>query len=336
MAERIEALIEKGWDCIEVGDATGARKAAESAAKQDPESAEAPMLLAAAASAEGDLDGAIASYKRAAKLDPEWFEPLFALGDLYAELGQFEDALPIVGRALDAAEEEDEFLDALLLKAELELAMGYGDACAETLSELPPVDLPAAEHHLRAGTLALALEDLDGAERHFQRALDREPDWAEVHHGLGLLAEARGDEKEKVARFQKVRQLDLSAPPPELKVSDDRLESLAESALKELPPRARELLANVPILVEDYPAGDLVADGVDPRSLGLFAGTPFPQQPNLGAAPSLQQILLFKRNLEREAVDEADLEEQIRITLLHETGHFFGMDEDDLADVGLD
>jgi predicted Zn-dependent protease with MMP-like domain len=36
------------------------------------------------------------------------------------------------------------------------------------------------------------------------------------------------------------------------------------------------------------------------------------------------------------AIDPDDLREQIRITLLHETGHFFGMSEDDLADVGLD
>src|SRR5581483_5186044 len=160
----------------------------------------------------------------------------------------------------DAAEEEDEFLDALLLKAELELAMGDAEACGKTLAELPPVELPEAGHHLRAGTLALALEDLAGADQQFQMALAREPDWADVHHGLGLLAEARGDEKEKVARFQEVRQLDLAAPAPELKVSDDQLETLAESALKELPPRARELLSNVPILVEDYPAGELVSD----------------------------------------------------------------------------
>jgi predicted Zn-dependent protease with MMP-like domain len=50
----------------------------------------------------------------------------------------------------------------------------------------------------------------------------------------------------------------------------------------------------------------------------------------------LTQILLFRKNLERMAIDPEDLREQIRITLLHETGHFFGMSEDDLADVGLD
>jgi predicted Zn-dependent protease with MMP-like domain len=56
----------------------------------------------------------------------------------------------------------------------------------------------------------------------------------------------------------------------------------------------------------------------------------------VGGAPQLTQILLFRKNLERMAIDPEDLCEQIRITLLHETGHFFGMSEDDLADVGLD
>jgi predicted Zn-dependent protease with MMP-like domain/Tfp pilus assembly protein PilF len=336
VAEKIEALLEKGWDKIEAGDADGARKLAEQARKLDAKSPEAAMLLAAVATAEGDLDGALAGYKHATALDPEWFEPLFALADLQAEVGRFEEALPFAARAVDAAEEEDEFVDAVLLKAELELACGDAGSCKHTLAELPEVDLPAVEHHVRAGTIALGLEDLAAAKRHLEIALAREPEWPDVHHGLGLLAEARGDEKEKVTRFLEVRRLDLADEPPELEVSEDRVEQLAEAALRELPDRARQLLVNVPILVEDYPSADLVSDGVDPRSLGLFAGTPFPEQPNLGAAPSLQQILLFKRNLEREAADETDLEEQIRITLLHETGHFFGMDEDDLADVGLD
>ena len=46
--------------------------------------------------------------------------------------------------------------------------------------------------------------------------------------------------------------------------------------------------------------------------------------------------LLFRKNLERVAGDADELREEIRTTLLHETGHFFGMDEDDLAGVGLE
>jgi predicted Zn-dependent protease with MMP-like domain len=56
----------------------------------------------------------------------------------------------------------------------------------------------------------------------------------------------------------------------------------------------------------------------------------------MGGQPQLTQILLFRKNLERAAHSAEELAEEIRITLLHETGHFFGMSEEDLAEVGLD
>ena len=79
-----------------------------------------------------------------------------------------------------------------------------------------------------------------------------------------------------------------------------------------------------------------VASGLDPRLLGMFAGTPYSDESMMGSQPQLTQILLFRKNLERAAQSADDLAEEIRITLLHETGHFFGMSEEDLADVGLD
>jgi len=56
----------------------------------------------------------------------------------------------------------------------------------------------------------------------------------------------------------------------------------------------------------------------------------------MGAPPHLENVLLFHRNIERVARSAQEMEEQIRVTLLHETGHFFGLDEEDLADLGLD
>jgi predicted Zn-dependent protease with MMP-like domain len=90
----------------------------------------------------------------------------------------------------------------------------------------------------------------------------------------------------------------------------------------------------VPILIDDMPSEDIIADGFDPRLLGLFQGTPMPEDGAL--APTVTNILLFKRNLERFAEDEEHLAEEIRITVLHETAHYFGLDEDDLEALGLD
>ena len=91
----------------------------------------------------------------------------------------------------------------------------------------------------------------------------------------------------------------------------------------------------MPILITDRPDRSDVATGLDPRLLGLFAGTAYPEVSSLGGTPQLTQILLFRRNLERVAFDEEELRAEIRTTLLHETGHFFGLSEDDLHEIGL-
>ena len=56
------------------------------------------------------------------------------------------------------------------------------------------------------------------------------------------------------------------------------------------------------------------------------------------AAPRrrVTNILLFKKNLERIARDLDHLAEEVRITVLHETAHYFGLEEDDLEKIGLD
>ena len=125
--------------------------------------------------------------------------------------------------------------------------------------------------------------------------------------------------------------------PPALSLPDDELEAIVTAALEELPAEVHKHLANVPILVDDLPAEHLVQDGWDPRLLGIFEGTPLPEQSSVGGAPSVTTIHLFKTNLERFVGDDKEaLSEEIRITVLHETAHYFGLDDDDLAKLGLD
>jgi predicted Zn-dependent protease with MMP-like domain len=78
-----------------------------------------------------------------------------------------------------------------------------------------------------------------------------------------------------------------------------------------------------------------VLEGLDPRTLGLFHGIAMPDQSVFGPGPETGLIHLFQRNLEREAQDENDLAEQVRITVIHETAHYFGASEDDLKRFGL-
>jgi len=331
----VDHHLDAGWKALEEGDLAGARAKAEAAIAEAPEDAGAHTLAGAVAAAGGDFDASAKAYERAHQLDPEAFEPVYQWAQVLATAGDLEEALALMEDALDVAEEEDEYVEALLLKAEIELGLEDEEAAGETLSELPPVALPAVDDHLRAAECFLEIGRLDEAEKHFKLAIEREPDFADAWHGLGLVAEDRGDEKARAEAFAKVRVLDAKGPAPHFTITVEELEAKVDEVLGELPTEMRSLLGNVPIVVDDMPSETLVADGLDPRALGLFAGMPFPEQ-GIGAPPQLQQIYLFKRNIERGAQDLDDVKDEVRATLLHEAGHFFGLDEDDLADLGLE
>lgn len=328
--------IERGWELLERGKVDDARKLADRAVTQDAESPEAHTLVGAVANAEGDVEAALEAFARAMELDEGYLDPVLLAAETYALEGDAKEALALCERALDLAEEEDEYVDALLLKAEIELGEDDREAAQKTLGELPPVALPSSALELRAGDAFLELGELDRATAHYERAATEEPDNADAVYGLGLAAEARGDDAEMVAQFQRVRALDDKAPPLPWAVSEERMEELVEAALAELPERAQKLLENVPVMVEALPSEEVVADGFDPRGLGLFAGVPFPEQSALSGPPHLEAVFLYQRNIERVARSTADVEAEIRTTLLHETGHFFGLDEEDLAEMGLD
>jgi predicted Zn-dependent protease with MMP-like domain len=107
-----------------------------------------------------------------------------------------------------------------------------------------------------------------------------------------------------------------------------------EATLAELPGPLQEQARKLPVTFEHVPNAGLVADGVEPDTLGLFVGPEFADE---GKVPMPPQIILFLDNVRDFA--EADPEifrEEVRITLLHELGHYLGLDEDALTDRGLD
>lgn len=118
----------------------------------------------------------------------------------------------------------------------------------------------------------------------------------------------------------------------------DNLKKLAlaevEATLAELPAPLRERARQLPITFEGIPNAGLQADGIAPDTLGLFVGPEFAEE---GAVPMPPQIILFLENLWDFADgDEAIFCEEVHTTLLHELGHYLGLNEDDLTERGLD
>jgi predicted Zn-dependent protease with MMP-like domain len=99
-------------------------------------------------------------------------------------------------------------------------------------------------------------------------------------------------------------------------------------ALESLPPDLRTAMSNVEIVVEDENAGD-------PDLYGLYLGVPLTERGSSYAGALPDKIAIYRLPLEEEFGHDPDvLEEEIRITVLHEIAHHFGIDEDRLAELG--
>jgi predicted Zn-dependent protease with MMP-like domain len=100
------------------------------------------------------------------------------------------------------------------------------------------------------------------------------------------------------------------------------------AALDSLPPELAAALRNVAVVVEDE-------NPEDPDLFGLYEGVPLPERGDMaGHLPD--RIAIYRVPLEEEFSDPAELEEEIRITVLHELAHYFGLDEERLAELGYD
>jgi len=118
----------------------------------------------------------------------------------------------------------------------------------------------------------------------------------------------------------------------------NRLQTVADAEAKrlmrELPADIRRQVEDVPILFERVPSRALVEDGLDADLLGLFVGDAYPEP---GCDPIPPEILLFLVNIMDEAGgDEDEYRRQVRITLLHEIGHYLGLDEAGLIERDLE
>ena len=105
-------------------------------------------------------------------------------------------------------------------------------------------------------------------------------------------------------------------------------EDHVRAALDELPPDLAAALENVAVVVEDENADD-------PDLLGLYHGVPLPERGDVAGLPP-DTISIYRLPLEESFPDPADLQEEIRITVLHELAHYFGLDEDRIAELGYD
>lgn len=105
-----------------------------------------------------------------------------------------------------------------------------------------------------------------------------------------------------------------------------QFEQLVREALHELPEFFRQRLQNVLIIIQDAPDPQIARElGED--LLGLYQGTPLTERSVFHEPLEPDMIYIYQKNIEALADSEEEIRRQVRITVIHEIGHYFGLDE---------
>jgi predicted Zn-dependent protease with MMP-like domain len=117
-------------------------------------------------------------------------------------------------------------------------------------------------------------------------------------------------------------------------VSRARFEELVGDALDSIPPDLAAHMDNVVVLVEEWPTREQLA-GRPGTLLGLYEGVQLTDRSPINYAGVMpDRVTIFRGPLCERAVDEADLAHQIRVTVIHEIAHHFGIDDQRLRELG--
>ena len=103
------------------------------------------------------------------------------------------------------------------------------------------------------------------------------------------------------------------------------------AAVDSLPPEFMQYLDNVLISVQDEPDPELLEETDSDSLLGIYLGVPLTERSLDSPYEMPDQIILFQGPLEDFCETEEELIEEIRVTVVHEVGHFFGLDEDEIV-----
>jgi predicted Zn-dependent protease with MMP-like domain len=347
----VEGLVEAAAEAFEAEDFERALARAEEALERDRRSVPALHTRAAALAALGRIDEAVEAYERALDRGKDDLDLLYGAADFHlGDLQEGEEDREALERGLELAQRGGR----LARKAgDVELAGDFawlegvalnqlglpGEALArldEAMEALPDAAAVRRERGLALFELCRfdeAWEELLRAEK-----LDRDDPWTQ--HDLGLVAERRGDEREAERRFRRARKLSPEEFPEPVRLSHEEFDQVVEDALAKLPEQVRRYLSNVPVTVEELPPDEELRGSDPPLSpsiLGLFRGAPYGQKASMDPWSHFPSgIVLYQKNLERLVRSREELVREIGVTLVHEVGHFLGLDEEELWERGLE
>ncbi len=131
----------------------------------------------------------------------------------------------------------------------------------------------------------------------------------------------------------------LAASQGMVRLNRAAFEKLVAQAVESRPPRFREHLQNVEVVVESGPTEEELRQvGLGPGGtlLGLYQGIPRTQRGTWYGNVLPDRIVIYQRPIESIAGTRLEVRRQVQVTLMHEIVHHFGLREEDLADAGYE
>ncbi len=314
--DQFSAHLDRGWDLISRGDAQGAEQSARRALELDAQSPEAYNLLGFACTLHGEFEEAVEHYRQAVALDDGYLEALLNAAEVYLHpLGDFEEAVALCDQALEYAENDDETLDALLLKFDALLGMDQLDEARALCAGLPSGPFENPLHQFLVGRALQEIGEPKRAALLLEEAARAQPQNPEALHYLGMAREELGEPKRATEAFLKVRQLDLEQPSPPWAFTPETFRREVLGLVETLPEQLRAYVDPQEIYVGDVPGMELVVEGVDPRA--ALCLTP------VGPLRTDTRLFVYQRNVERLAGGITQVEPVLFESLTHEIEELF-------------
>jgi predicted Zn-dependent protease with MMP-like domain len=110
-----------------------------------------------------------------------------------------------------------------------------------------------------------------------------------------------------------------------------QFEALVERALRRLPRTFKDKLANIAVVVEDWPADETLAElGIEPPDTlyGLYRGVDLTHRDSGYGNVLPDTVTIYRGPIEEDCVDEEEMAQLVRETVVHEIGHYFGLDDE--------
>lgn len=248
--------------------------------------------------------------------------------------GEVEQALILLDRL--AAHYPDS-PDVMLFLGDAEFDWGDLEAALEAYDSAVELDPDWADALAARARCLVEIGRMNEARSDVERALRLDSRCAQAHYVRAILLEFAGRLRHSDAAYRTAARLEPEHFIVPIRVNRKTFDAAVRKAIARLPRKIKERMEGVEVYVKDIPDVTGAAEPrISPLVMGVFDGysiterrisDPWSQFP--------PRICLYQRNIERVCSTHEDLVEEIEITLLHEVGHYFGLEEDDLERIDL-